>query len=175
MNTLVQYSKKKLYYHGINIVALRTTEEQRGPTRDGETTPQLAEQVMNIALAESAKRADDHWPLATASEACLALHVASGDPGWCDKAELYYIGSCTTGPPTRSASRAIAVNSARSGAVTRSPMRPAPIASRGSRNGMLRAPSDAGRSILAKFKRSRTILSSSGRIFRERRRSPSRR
>ena len=74
---------------GINIVALRTTEEQRGPTRDGETTPQLAEQVMNIALAESAKRADDHWPLATASEACLALHVASGDPGWCDKAELW--------------------------------------------------------------------------------------
>jgi hypothetical protein len=30
---LVQYFKKKLYYHGINIVALRTTEEQRGGRR----------------------------------------------------------------------------------------------------------------------------------------------
>jgi hypothetical protein len=74
---LVQYSAKQSYWHGINIVALRTAEEQRGlPPRGGESTAQLAEQVLDIALAENAKPGADHWPLATASEACLALHVA---------------------------------------------------------------------------------------------------
>ena len=74
---LVQYSAKKSYWHGINIVALRTEEEQRGlPPRAGVATVDLAEQVLGIALAEQAKNAADHWPLATASEACLALHVA---------------------------------------------------------------------------------------------------
>ncbi|HEY1302486.1 MAG TPA: serine protease [Vicinamibacterales bacterium] len=87
---LEQYTKSKSFYHGINIVALRTTEEQRGlAPRDGDTTPQLADQVLHLALAESAKSAADEWPFATASEACLALNVASGDVAWCEKAELW--------------------------------------------------------------------------------------
>jgi V8-like Glu-specific endopeptidase len=87
---LAQYTAKRMYYHGINIVALRTEEERQGlPPRDGETTSQLAEEVLKIALAEHAKPGADQWPLATASEACLALHVMTAAPEWCDKAELW--------------------------------------------------------------------------------------
>jgi hypothetical protein len=87
---LVQYAAKQSYWHGINIVALRTEEERRGlRPRRGEATHHLAEQVPGIALAENAKPGADHWPLATASEACLALHVAGRGPKWCDEAELW--------------------------------------------------------------------------------------
>jgi hypothetical protein len=85
-----QYSAKRMYWHGINIVALRTEEERQGlPPRDGADTSQLAEEVLKIALAENAKGGADQWPSATASEACLALHVATGGSEWCDRAELW--------------------------------------------------------------------------------------
>jgi hypothetical protein len=87
---LVQYSARQSYWHGINIVALRMEEERRGlPPRGGETTQQITERVLSTALAENAKPGADHWPLATASEACLALQVGGREPEWCDKAELW--------------------------------------------------------------------------------------
>jgi hypothetical protein len=87
---LSQYSAKRSYWHGVNIVALRTKEEQSGlPTREGETTILLAEEVLQLALAEHAGNSTDQWPLAIASEACLALHVNDRGSDWCDKSELW--------------------------------------------------------------------------------------
>src|SRR5262249_36257753 len=69
---------------------LRMREEGLGrEPRSGESAARLAARVLDIAMAESAKPGADQWPLATASEACLALHVAERDPSWCDKAELW--------------------------------------------------------------------------------------
>lgn len=85
-----QYSVERNYWHGINIVALRTEEErQRLPPRSGGATSELAQEVLQIALAENAKPRANQWPMATASEACLALHVAGGESKWCDWAELW--------------------------------------------------------------------------------------
>ena len=87
---LVQYSSKESYWHGINVVALRMREETLGrEPRPGESAARLASRVLDIAVAESAKPGADQWPLATASEACLALHGARQDPSWCDQAELW--------------------------------------------------------------------------------------
>jgi V8-like Glu-specific endopeptidase len=86
---LAQYNVKKQYYHGINIVALRTREEELGlPAGDG-TTTELAEEVLKLAIADSARDSKSQWPLATASEACLALNVNGQGPDWCDRAELW--------------------------------------------------------------------------------------
>ncbi|HUE10003.1 MAG TPA: tetratricopeptide repeat-containing protein, partial [Steroidobacteraceae bacterium] len=85
-----QYSARKSYWHGINIVALRTKEEEDGlPPRSGETTIELAEQVLEIALAEHAKSSADSWPLATASEAFLALHGNGRGSALGEMAELW--------------------------------------------------------------------------------------
>jgi hypothetical protein len=87
---LKQYSAKKQFWHGINIVALRTEEERRQlDLREGETTTALAHQVLDLAVAAHVGDANDHWPLATASEACLALAVRGQGPEWCDRAELW--------------------------------------------------------------------------------------
>lgn len=87
---LMQYSVHESFYHGINVVALRMREEALGfGPRSGESAAQLAARVLEIAVGESARPGADQWPLATASEACLALHMARQDPGWCDKAELW--------------------------------------------------------------------------------------
>jgi V8-like Glu-specific endopeptidase len=87
---LKQYDFKKLFYHGINIVALRM-EEERLQLRDrpGASTTQMAEQVLQLATNSYWRDSSDHWSLATASEACLAL--TAGDPNgeWCDRAELW--------------------------------------------------------------------------------------
>lgn len=86
---LAQYGVKKQYWHGINIVALRTREEDLGlPARD-ETTTDLAEEVLKLAIADYAKDSKTQWPLATASEACLALNVNGQGSDWCDQAELW--------------------------------------------------------------------------------------
>lgn len=87
---LMQYSVNESFYHGINVVALRMREEALGcGPRSEESSAQLAARVLDIAVGESARHGADQWPLATASEACLALHMARQDPGWCDKAELW--------------------------------------------------------------------------------------
>jgi V8-like Glu-specific endopeptidase len=87
---LVQYEEKRRYWHGINIVALRTEEERRElDPRAGVAASELATDVLELALAERARPESDQWPLATASEACLALHVAAGADEWCERAELW--------------------------------------------------------------------------------------
>lgn len=87
---LEEYSAKKRFYHGINIVALRTEEERRGlDPRDGETTRELAARVRDLAVASYSANSQDHWSLATASEACLALHAAGPGSERCDQAELW--------------------------------------------------------------------------------------
>jgi hypothetical protein len=87
---LQQYNAKRQFWHGINIVALRTEEERlQLAMRDGETTSALAHQVLDLAVAAHVGNANDHWPLATASEACLALAVRGQGPEWCDRAELW--------------------------------------------------------------------------------------
>jgi hypothetical protein len=87
---LAQYSATKTYWHGINIIALRTREEDIGlAPRDGLTITELAEEVLKAAIADNARYSTSQWPLATASEACLALNVNRGDSGLCDEAELW--------------------------------------------------------------------------------------
>jgi V8-like Glu-specific endopeptidase len=87
---LAQYAVKKSYFHGINIVALRTREEEIGlPRRGGATTTDLAEEVLKLALADYAKKSAIQWPLATASEASLALNVSGRGSDSCDQAELW--------------------------------------------------------------------------------------
>jgi V8-like Glu-specific endopeptidase len=85
-----QYKAKKQFWHGINIVALRTEEERlQLDLRDGETTSAQAVQVLDLAMAAHAGNPLDHWPLATASEACLALSARGQGSDWCDRAELW--------------------------------------------------------------------------------------
>lgn len=147
---LAQYSSKRNYWHGVNIVALRIEEERRGlPPRRGESTSQPTEEVLKNALAENAKPGADQWPLATASEACLALHVITAGSEWCDKAELWLhrlLNHPATDPfSIESYSRQLREN----GTAIRSPPLPAQITSSESCNGMWRAPSNGGRSILS--------------------------
>jgi hypothetical protein len=87
---LKQYEVKKLFYHGINIVALRTEEERRQlDVRGGASTTEMAEQVLRLAKTSYQTDSGDHWSLATASEACLALSVGDPNGEWCDRAELW--------------------------------------------------------------------------------------
>jgi hypothetical protein len=87
---LQQYAAKQQYWHGINIVALRTAEERLLlDPRPGASVAQLAEQVLALAVEAHSRDGADHWALATASEACLALHVLGRGPDWCDKGELW--------------------------------------------------------------------------------------
>ena len=99
---LQQYSAKRQFWHGINIVALRTAEErlQIEPRASG-SIADLAQEVLALAIEAQERDRDDHWPLATASEACLALHVLGRDPEWCDKGELWlhrFLGHPNTDP-----------------------------------------------------------------------------
>lgn len=87
---LQQYSTKRQFWHGINIVALRTAEERlQLEPRPGGSIAQLAGEVLALAIETQARDSNDHWPLATASEACLALHILGHGADWCDKAELW--------------------------------------------------------------------------------------
>ncbi|HEX7153390.1 MAG TPA: trypsin-like peptidase domain-containing protein [Thermoanaerobaculia bacterium] len=87
---LQQYAAKRQYWHGINIVALRTAEERALlDPRPGATVTELARQVLALAVDAQARDGNDHWALATASEACLALHFLDYGPEWCDRGELW--------------------------------------------------------------------------------------
>jgi len=87
---LKQYEVKKLFYHGINIIALRMEEERlQLDVRAGASTTQMAEQVLQLATAACQRNSGDYWSLATASEACLALAVGGSSGEWCDRAELW--------------------------------------------------------------------------------------
>lgn len=73
------------YFHGINVVALATAQERLDP---GLPPPKdlrprmLAKAVLTDLKKRIASGDDTQWPLATASEACLALNL-------CDDAELW--------------------------------------------------------------------------------------
>ncbi|KLK93793.1 hypothetical protein AA309_07155 [Microvirga vignae] len=87
---LQQYRATSSFYHGVNVVALRLVEAQSGlPSREGIDTGSLAKTVLGSAQAARRLDAMSPWPLATASEACLALHHAEPEAGWCDQAELW--------------------------------------------------------------------------------------
>ena len=87
---LKQYDMKQKYWHGINVVALRTEEERLElDVRAGASTTQIAEQVLQLATAVYQRDSSDHWSLATASEACLALTIGDRTGEWCDRAELW--------------------------------------------------------------------------------------
>lgn len=90
---LAQYSARKMYWHGINVLALRVREAlEKCPQRRGPTTTALAKSVLKIALrthANPERDGQDHWPLATAAEASLALHVLTRKKEWCESAELW--------------------------------------------------------------------------------------
>lgn len=71
------------FWHGINAVALRAREEREGVQAPGAArSTALAEQVLAQARQASIDDPGDPWPLATVSEAALAL-------GNCDGAELW--------------------------------------------------------------------------------------
>lgn len=73
------------YFHGINVVALVAAQERLDsslqPPQDLQL-PALAEAVLADLKKKIANGDDSQWPLATASEACLALNQ-------CDDAELW--------------------------------------------------------------------------------------
>lgn len=75
----------KPYFHGINVVALVAAQERLDsslqPPQDLQL-PALAEAVLADLKKKIASGDDSQWPLATASEACLALNQ-------CDDAELW--------------------------------------------------------------------------------------
>jgi len=73
------------YFHGINVVALVAAQERLDPSLqppEDLRLPALAKAVLADLKKRIAKGDDSQWPLATASEACLALNQ-------CDDAELW--------------------------------------------------------------------------------------
>ncbi|TDM06556.1 MAG: hypothetical protein C4K60_18710 [Ideonella sp. MAG2] len=73
------------YFHGINVVALVAAQERLDsslPPPHDLQLPALAEAVLADLKRKIANGDDSQWPLATASEACLALNQ-------CDDAELW--------------------------------------------------------------------------------------
>jgi hypothetical protein len=73
----------KTYFHGINVVALVAAQQQLGfAAPDDLRLPALAEAVLADVTKKMAEGDASQWPLATASEAHLALNH-------CDEAELW--------------------------------------------------------------------------------------
>ena len=149
---LKQYDVKKLFYHGINIVALRTEEERlQLAVRVGASTTQMAEQVLQ--LAKAALPEGQRRPLVARDSvggvpgaSVSAIRAANGATG----RSCGCIGFSTTRRRILSPSRATRGSCARSGAAIRSGGRPVLTASRGSSTGTSGARSGDGRSILAK-------------------------
>jgi hypothetical protein len=87
---LKQYLATTSFYHGVNVVALRLLEIQNDlPPREGIDAGILARAMLEAARAVRRRDATSPWALATASEACLAMHEAEPDAGWCDQSELW--------------------------------------------------------------------------------------
>lgn len=96
-----EYERGGKFWHGVNALALQVREWTEGlPARPGADLAQLARTVLQSAL-DGQRRDGDHWSLATASEACLALAVLEPDGSWCDQAELWlyrFLEHPDTGP-----------------------------------------------------------------------------
>lgn len=87
---LQQYAITAAFWHGVNVVALRLLEVRRGlPQRPGDPVEQIARAVLEKAIEAGRRNPADPWPLATASESCLALQDAQQAEAWCDQAELW--------------------------------------------------------------------------------------
>lgn len=87
---LQKYVANPIFYHGINVVALRLQEIRHGlPERSGDSIHQMATSVFEAARDARRRNAMDPWPLATASEACLALEDLEPHAGWGDQSELW--------------------------------------------------------------------------------------
>lgn len=99
---LQQYRASGSFYHGVNVLALRLLEERVGlPPRGGEPVADLARAVLSGAMAARRRASGDPWPLATASEACLALDAAGVEGAWCDASELWlhrFLAHAEAGP-----------------------------------------------------------------------------
>jgi len=68
------------------------------------TTTELGEEVLKVAIADYARDSTTQWPLATASEACLALNVNGLGSDLCNQAEFVALPiSESSAKPTRSA------------------------------------------------------------------------
>jgi V8-like Glu-specific endopeptidase len=88
------------FFLGVNVLALRTRLHDRIP-QPVEALVDLARDVLKQAIAARQVKPADPWPLATASEACLALHRFVPDQNWCDWAELWlyrFLGHPNCGP-----------------------------------------------------------------------------
>jgi hypothetical protein len=73
------------YFHGINVVALVAAQVRLDPSLqppEDLQLPALAQSVLADLKTRMSNGDDSQWPLATASEACLALNQ-------CDSAELW--------------------------------------------------------------------------------------
>lgn len=87
---LRQYEVKGAFWQGVNVIALRLLEGRLGlPERAGESIPDMARAVLDSACKAHRRNARDPWPLATASEASLALEDIEPDAGWSNQAELW--------------------------------------------------------------------------------------
>lgn len=87
---LQQYIATEAFWHGVNVIALRLLEERNNlPGRGGDSIQQLAHAVLEKACNARRRNGQDPWPLATASEACLALQYIESDAQWCDQSELW--------------------------------------------------------------------------------------
>ncbi|SEB22701.1 serine protease [Variovorax sp. YR216] len=96
-----QLGSKPSFFLGVNVLALRTRLHDLGIDHPGPPLAALAHEVLGQAISAARSDPVDPWPLATASEACLALNRI--DPGheWCDKAELWlyrFLGHPGAGP-----------------------------------------------------------------------------
>lgn len=96
MNVLAEsiacYERKLLaapsFFLGVNVLALRVRLHDR-IAQPIHTLSDLAHDVLTQATAAVRTNPADPWALATASEACLALHRLLPDENWCDWAELW--------------------------------------------------------------------------------------
>ncbi len=87
------YQKKQQatpsFFLGINVLALRTRLHDLGIPQSVEELTELAREVLKQATEAFRVAPADPWALATASEACVALHRFFPDGNWSDWAELW--------------------------------------------------------------------------------------
>ncbi|GAA4352575.1 hypothetical protein GCM10023165_42000 [Variovorax defluvii] len=96
-----QMGSRPSFFLGVNVLALRTRLHELGIDHPGPPLATLARDVLGQAIGAARADPSDPWPLATASEACLALDRIEPGSEWCDKAELWlyrFLGQPGTGP-----------------------------------------------------------------------------
>ena len=91
--SIAWYQKKQhaspSFFLGVNVLALRTRLHDLGVTQSVGELTDLARDVMEQANRAFRANPADPWALATASEACLAMHRFLPEDHWSDWAELW--------------------------------------------------------------------------------------